>query len=73
MGIFGWGGWQRFAITWTGDQKGSLDWIKWHVPTVTGACMSGMNGATASLAGIFNGTDSKATYVRCWQWFNYSV
>ncbi len=64
----GWAGTQRFSWAWSGEQSGSLFWLKWHIPTITGACMSAMNGFTVGLAAIFDGTDPTKVYVRCWQW-----
>ncbi len=37
MTIVGWAGSQRFSMAWTGDQMGSLEWLKWHIPTFTTA------------------------------------
>jgi len=68
----GWAGSQRFSHAWTGDQSSSMEWIRWHIPTITGACMSAMNGTTVDLDAIFDGSEAEAkgstTYVRCWQW-----
>jgi len=68
----GWAGTQRLSIAWTGDQSSSMEWMRWHIPTITGACMSAMNGTTANLASIFDGNEAEAkgstVYVRCWQW-----
>ncbi len=62
----GWAGSQRYTIVWTGDNSGSLNWIRWHIPTVTGAGLSAQNGATGDVEGIFGG--DKITYVRDLQW-----
>lgn len=62
----GWAGTQRYGICWTGDQYGSWDLIRYHIPTVTGASMSGQAYATTDVDGIFGG--SPETYLRDMQW-----
>ncbi len=62
----GWTGSQRNAVLWTGDQSGSYNYIRWHIPTVIGSGLSGQNYATGDVDGIFGGSDS--TYVRDLQW-----
>jgi len=47
----GWGGIQRYAVAWTGDQSGSWDYIRWHIPTVIGSGLSGMAYATGDVDG----------------------
>jgi len=64
--VCGWTGSQRNAVLWTGDQKGSWDYIRWHIPTVIGSGLSAQNCATSDIDGIFGGSDS--TYVRDLQW-----
>ena len=64
--VMGWAGIQRYAVTWTGDQSGSWDYIRWHVPTLIGSGLSGMNYATGDVDGIFGG--SPETYTRDLQW-----
>ncbi|MFC1782879.1 TIM-barrel domain-containing protein [Planctomycetota bacterium] len=66
----GWAGSQRYTIMWTGDNSGSLDWIRWHIPTVTGSGFSAQNGATGDVEGIYGG--DKITYVRDLQWKCYT-
>jgi len=66
----GWAGSQRYTIMWTGDNSGSMDWIRWHIPTVTGSGLSAQNGATGDVEGIFGG--DKLTYVRDLQWKCYT-
>ena len=39
--VMGWAGIQRYAVTWTGDQSGSWDYIRWHIPTLIGSGLSG--------------------------------
>lgn len=62
----GWAGSQRYTVMWTGDNSGSLDWIRWHIPTVTGSGLSAQNGGTGDVEGIYGGDE--ITYVRDLQW-----
>lgn len=64
--VMGWAGIQRYAVTWTGDQSGSWDYIRWHVPTLIGSALSGMNYSTGDVDGIFGG--SPETFTRDLQW-----
>jgi len=64
--VCGWTGSHRNAVLWTGDQAGSWNYIRWHIPTVIGAGLSAQNCATGDVDGIFGGSDS--TYVRDLQW-----
>ena len=62
----GWAGSQRYTIMWTGDNSGSLDWIRWHIPTASGSGLSAQNGGTGDVEGIYGG--DAITYVRDLQW-----
>jgi hypothetical protein len=62
----GWAGMQRYAVTWTGDQTGSWDYIRWHISTLIGSGLSGQMYATGDVDGIFGG--SPETYMRDMQW-----
>ena len=53
-------------MVWTGDQKGSWDYIRWHIPTVSGSGLSALNCATGDIDGIFAGSDK--TFTRDLQW-----
>lgn len=64
--VMGWAGIQRYGVPWTGDQSGSWDYIRWHIPTYIGSGMSGMAYATGDLDGIFGGTPE--TFTRDLQW-----
>jgi len=64
--VQGWAGTQRYAVCWTGDQFGSWDLIRYHIPTLTGSGMSGQAYATTDVDGIFGG--SAETYTRDLQW-----
>lgn len=64
--VCGWTGSHRNAVLWTGDQSGTWDYIRWHIPTVIGSGLSAQNCATGDVDGIFGGSDS--TYVRDLQW-----
>ncbi len=64
--VMGWAGTQRYSTIWSGDQTGNWEYIRFHIPTVTGAGLSGFNAATGDVDGIFGG--SAKTYVRDLQW-----
>lgn len=64
--VMGWAGIQRYAVAWTGDQSGSWDYIRWHIPTIIGSGLSGYAYATGDVDGIFGG--SAETYTRDLQW-----
>ena len=64
--VQGWAGTQRYSICWTGDQYGSWDLIRYHIPTLIGSGMSGQAYATTDIDGIFGG--SPETYTRDLQW-----
>ena len=68
--VMGWAGTQRYAVTWTGDQSGSWDYIRWHVPTLIGSGLSGQAYATGDVDGIFGG--SPETYTRDLQWKTFT-
>ncbi len=64
--VQGWAGTQRYGICWTGDQYGTWDLIRYHIPTLTGSGLSGQAYATTDVDGIFGG--SPETYTRDLQW-----
>jgi alpha-glucosidase len=64
--VMGWAGTQRYSTVWSGDQSGSWEYIRFHIPTFTGAGLSAMNAASSDIDGIFRGSDS--TYARDLQW-----
>ncbi|MFB8306841.1 TIM-barrel domain-containing protein [Kitasatospora purpeofusca] len=64
--VDGWAGTQRNAVVWTGDTSGTWDAMRWHVPSIAGAGLSGLNYASGDIDGIFGG--SPQTYVRDLQW-----
>ncbi|MDK9495257.1 discoidin domain-containing protein [Streptomyces katrae] len=64
--VDGWAGTQRNAVVWTGDTYGTWDDMRWHVPAVAGAGLSGLNYASGDIDGIFGG--SPKTYARDLQW-----
>ena len=61
-----WAGGQRYSTIWSGDQSGNWEYIRFHVPSVLGAGLSGFNAATGDVDGIFGG--SALTQVRDIQW-----
>lgn len=64
--VQGWAGTQRYGICWSGDQYGSWDLIRYHIPTLSCSSMSGQAYATTDVDGIFGG--SPETYLRDLQW-----
>ncbi|MBU2179914.1 MAG: NPCBM/NEW2 domain-containing protein [Gammaproteobacteria bacterium] len=64
--VMGWAGIQRYAVTWTGDQSSSWDYIRWHIPTLIGSGLSGQTYATGDVDAIFGG--SPETFTRDLQW-----
>ncbi len=68
--VMGWAGTQRYAVTWTGDQSASWDYIRWHVPTLVGSGLSGQAYATGDVDAIFGG--SPETYTRDLQWKSFT-
>lgn len=69
--VMGWAGIQRYAVTWTGDQSGSWDFIRWHIPTLIGSGLSGMNYSTGDVDGIYGG--SPETFTRDLQWKSFTT
>ena len=61
-----WAGGQRYSVIWSGDQSGNWEYIRFHIPTVIGAGLSGYNASTGDVDGIFGG--SAQTQVRDLQW-----
>jgi alpha-glucosidase len=68
--VDGWAGTQRNAVVWTGDTSGSWNDMRWTVPAVVGAGLSGLNYASGDVDGIFGG--SPQTYVRDLQWKSFT-
>lgn len=68
--VMGWAGTQRYAVTWTGDQSSSWDYIRWHVPTLVGSGLSGQAYATGDVDAIFGG--SPETFTRDLQWKTFT-
>jgi alpha-glucosidase (family GH31 glycosyl hydrolase) len=64
--VCGWAGTQRYSVVWSGDQSGNWEYIRFHIPTIIGAGLSGFNLASSDLDGIFGG--SAQTYTRDLQW-----
>jgi len=68
--VMGWAGTQRYAVTWTGDQSSSWDYIRWHIPTLIGSGLSGQAYATGDVDAIFGG--SPETFTRDLQWKSFT-
>ncbi|MBL4862823.1 MAG: DUF5110 domain-containing protein, partial [Crocinitomicaceae bacterium] len=56
----------RYSTVWSGDESGSWEYIRYHIPTVIGSGLSALNCATGDVDGIFGG--SGPTYARDLQW-----
>lgn len=64
--VAGWAGTQRYSAVWSGDQAGEWEFIRFHIPSMIGAGLSGMAYSTGDVDGIFGG--SAKTQVRDLQW-----
>lgn len=64
--VMGWAGTHHYSTVWSGDQSGSWEYIRFHIPTLIGAGLTAQNAATGDVDGIFRGSDS--TYTRDLQW-----
>jgi alpha-glucosidase (family GH31 glycosyl hydrolase) len=61
-----WAGAQRYSTIFSGDQSGNWEYIRFHIPAVIGAGLSGFNAASGDVDGIFGG--SAQTQVRDLEW-----
>lgn len=68
--VEGWAGSQRCAVQWTGDHSGTLDAIRWQIPAIAGAGLSGLAFTAGDIDGIFGG--SAVSYTRDLQWKAFS-
>lgn len=64
--VGGWAGTQRYSAVWTGDQSGSWEYIRFHIPTYISGGLSGIPYTLSDVDGIFGG--SAKTQVRDLQW-----
>ncbi|KAI9291991.1 hypothetical protein K502DRAFT_296062 [Neoconidiobolus thromboides FSU 785] len=60
--VEGWAGVQKCAVQWTGDQSGSWENIRFHIPTIHGSGLSAQVYTAGDVDGIFRG--SANTYIR---------
>ncbi|NQG96913.1 DUF5110 domain-containing protein [Streptococcus suis] len=64
----GWGGTQRSAAIWSGDQSGGeWEYIRFHIPTYIGLGLSGNPNIGSDMDGIFGGADPIIN-ARDYQW-----
>ncbi|MGT2826632.1 sialidase domain-containing protein, partial [Streptococcus himalayensis] len=64
----GWGGTQRYAGMWTGDQTGgNWEYIRFHIPTYIGTGLSGQPNVGSDMDGIFGGLN-KVVNARDYEW-----
>jgi hypothetical protein len=54
--VEGWAGTHRLAVMWTGDDSGSMDYVRWQIPTFIGAGFSAMAHVSGDVDGIFGGS-----------------
>lgn len=64
--VCGWAGTQRYSVVWSGDQYGSFEYVRFHIPTFIGSGLSGYSLASSDVDGIFGG--SGLSYLRDLQW-----
>lgn len=62
ISVYGWAGGQKYATIWSGDQSGDSDYVRYHIPSFTGASMSGYPYSTSDQGAIF--TDQENVYIR---------
>ena len=60
--VYGAAGSQRHTTIWSGDQSGDDEYIRYHIPSFTGAGMSGFPYSTSDQASIYN--DFPGVYTR---------
>ncbi|KAI9339353.1 glycosyl hydrolases family 31-domain-containing protein [Obelidium mucronatum] len=60
--VEGWAGTQRCSVMWSGDQKGTWENIRVHIPTFQGAGLSAQAWTSGDIDGIWTG--SAITYTR---------
>ncbi|QTU82860.1 discoidin domain-containing protein [Carnobacteriaceae bacterium zg-C25] len=69
----GWGGTQRYAGVWTGDQTGgNWEYIRFHIPTYIGTGLAGNPNVTSDMDGIFGG-QNKVVNTRDYQWKTFTT
>ena len=72
ISLDGWGGTQRYAGIWTGDQTGGeWEYIRFHIPTYIGTGLSGQPNVTSDMDGIFGGGNSIIN-TRDFQWKTFT-
>ena len=54
--VEGWAGTHRLAVMWTGDDEGSMDYVRWQLPTFVGAGFSAQAHVSGDVDGIFGGS-----------------
>jgi alpha-glucosidase len=60
--VEGWSGTHRLAVMWTGDDSGSMNYVRWQIPTFIGSGFSAQAHVSGDIDGIFGG--SPESYVR---------
>jgi alpha-glucosidase len=60
--VEGWSGTHRLSVMWSGDDSGSMNYVRWQIPTFTGSGLSAQAHVSGDVDGIFGG--SPESYVR---------
>ncbi|KXN69520.1 glycoside hydrolase family 31 protein [Conidiobolus coronatus NRRL 28638] len=68
--IEGWSGSQQCSAMWTGDQYGTWETLRFHIPTIHGSGLSSQVYVSGDLNGIVGGDDE--TYIRDLQFKTFS-
>ncbi|MGX7777054.1 discoidin domain-containing protein [Streptococcus pluranimalium] len=72
VSLDGWGGTQRAAAIWSGDQVGGQwEYIRFHIPTYIGQGLSGNPNIGSDMDGIFGGADPIIN-ARDYQWKTFT-
>ena len=72
VSLDGWGGTQRAAAIWSGDQVGGQwEYIRFHIPTYIGQGLSGNPNMGSDMDGIFGGADPIIN-ARDYQWKTFT-
>ncbi|CAK1547797.1 unnamed protein product [Leptosia nina] len=70
--VDGWGGTQRYAGIWSGDQTGGeWEYIRLHIPTYIGSGLSGMPIVGSDMDGIYGG-GLREVNIRDYQWKTFT-
>ncbi len=63
--VMGWAGTQKYSTVWTGDQSGNWEYIRFHIPTVIGAGLSGTKLLPPAMLTVYLAAVILRMYVTC--------